>query len=463
MKKGACFWGIFFAGIFFSFIAGDLGARADNASEETILKSTALSLRQGKIKDALTLCAQISESSKPSAALSALCGLALLDCGEFEKARRKFEAACQADPHCPEAKLGLGELEMSRLRWGEALPLLRQAQTTRLLLFRAVMTLSRCTQELGQRQEALSLLRQLQKKAGTLNGREVERLKQRIGYGEALSRLGRADILTLDHVAPKTQLSFTTHEGHILIPITLNGLQVKCHVDTGNEGALAVDQKTAAALKIEALAQTKTAGVEGESTAKIGLMDEVRIGDSLISHVPVNLVDSCLGGAAQANLGLSFLRRFNLSIDYRNKKIVFHRFPQSPDQPLVEAEAASVIPFCLRPLIIIRAKINGGPEIPCILDTGAGVPVLHVDYYFESLSKGAKPAAGPEGKKALPYVMQTLEFGGLTFRNIFAVILDLSPVFDTGSFYIPAIVGASVLQNSVVHIDFKNMKLIIKK
>jgi len=59
--------------------------------------------------------------------------------------------------------------------------------------------------------------------------------------------------------------------------------------------------------------------------------------------------------------------------------------------------------------------------------------------------------------------MQTLELGELTFRNVFSVILDLSPVFDTGSFYIPTIVGASLLQNSVVHIDFKNIKLIIEK
>jgi tetratricopeptide (TPR) repeat protein len=461
MKRREGSSAVWLIGILFFFFSDGFGARAEKAQDEMILKSEALTLRQGKVKEALNLCGQMPKSARPSAALSALCGLALLDGGEFEKARQKFEAACQANPECPEAKLGLAELEMSRLRWPQALPWLRQAQTTKLLLFRAVTALSRCLQELGQRQEALSLLRQLEKSAGSLNKREIEGLKQRIGYLEALARLGQADVYGLDHVAPKTQLSFTSHDGHILIPVTLNGLRVKCHVDTGNNGGLAIDQKTAAALKIEAVAEEKTAGVEGESVEKIGLIDELRIGDSTISHVPVSLVDSCLGGAAEANLGLAILRRFNLSIDYKNKQFVLYRLSLAPDQPSLEAKAAAVIPFWVRPLIIIRAKINGGPEIPCILDTGAGIPVLHVEYYYELLPKGVKPAVMPGGKKGLPYLLVTLELNGLTFRNVFSVVLDLSSIYETGSFYIPVIVGASVLQNSVIHFDFKNMELAI--
>lgn len=456
------FWGVLLLGISLLFIPDHGIGQTEKVEDETTLKFVASALRQGKPKEALTHCGKMPDSAQQSAILSALCGLALLDCGEFEMARQRFEAACKAYPRCPEAKLGLGELEMSLLRWPEALSLLRQAQATNMLLFRAAMALSQCFMELRQNKEALSVLQDLLKSTGSLNEREVEALKRRVGYLEALGKLGNADIYAMDNVAPKTRLSFTTHDGHIIIPVTLNGLQVKCHIDTGSNLGLAVDEKTALALKIEAIAETRIAGVEGESVGKIGLINDFQIGESTIRHVPINLVDTCLGGAAGANMGLGILRRFNMSIDYKNKQLVVFPLSQSPNQPSITAKVSSEIPFRIKPLIVIRAKINGGPEIPCVFDTGAGIPVLDKEYYSESLQKGAKFAFTAKEKKGMPYLIDTLELGGLTFRNIFSAVLDLTPIYETGSIYFPAIVGASVLQNSLIRFDFKNMRLTIE-
>ena len=454
--------GILLLGISILFIPDRAVVQAKKVEDETSLKVLATTLREGKAKQALTLYGKMPESSQKSAALSALCGLALLDCGEFEMARQKFEIACKIHPRCPEAKLGLGELEMSLLRWPEALSLLQQAQGTDLLLFRAGIALSQCFMELRQRKEALNVLQHLLKSTGSLNDREVEGLMRRIGYLEALDKLGNADIYVMDNVALKTLLSFTALDGHIIIPATLNGLQVKCHVDTGNNSGLAVDEKTAAALKIEAIAEGKTAGVGGESVGKIGLIRDFQVGESTIRHVPVSLATSCLGGASDANIGLAILRRFNISIDYKNKQLFFFHLSQSPDQSSITARLSSVIPFWIKPLIVIRAKINGGPEIPCIFDTGAGIPVIDKGYYSETLQKGEKSAFITKENRGMPYLIKTLELGGLTFRNIFSAILDLTPVYETGSFYFPAIVGASVLQNSLIRIDFKNMRLTIE-
>ena len=456
------FSGTLLLGISVLFFPGRAISQIENVEEETILKSVAAAIRESKPKTALIHLGRIPESARPLATLSALYGLALLDCGEFEMAWQKFDAAGIADPRCPEAKLGCGELEMSLLHWRDALSLLQQAQTTRMLPFRAAMALSQCFMELNQRREALGVLQLLAKNADSLNAREREGLKRRIKYLVALGKLGNVDIYAMDNVAPKTQLSFTNHEGHIIIPVTLNGVQVKCHVDTGNNTGLAIDEKTAAALKIEAVAEERIAGVEGEAVAKIGLIHDFQIGESTIRHVPVDLADSCLGGAAEANIGLAILRRFNIFIDYKNKQFVFFRLPQSPHPPPIIATVSSEIPFRIKPLIIIRAKIDGGPEIPCILDTGAGIPLLDKDYYSESLKKEAISASLFKEKKGLPYLIKTLELGGLIFRNILSVVLDLTPVYETGSFYIPAIIGASVLQNTLIRLDFKTMRLSIE-
>jgi predicted aspartyl protease len=93
---------------------------------------------------------------------------------------------------------------------------------------------------INQRQAALDVLQHLAKSANSLNEREGEGLKRRIKYLEALGKLGNADLYAMDNVAPMTQLSFTSHDGHIIIPVTLNGMRVKCHVDTGNSKGLAV-------------------------------------------------------------------------------------------------------------------------------------------------------------------------------------------------------------------------------
>jgi tetratricopeptide (TPR) repeat protein len=462
MKRTLRFSGTLLLGISVLFFPDRAIGQIENVEEETILKSVASAIKEGKPKTALIHWGRIPETARPSATLSALCGLALLDCGEFEMARQKFDAAGTADPRCPEAKLGCGELEMSLLHWPEALSLLRQAQTTRVLPFRAAMALSQCFMELNQRREALGVLQLLAKSVHSLNAREGEGLKRRIKYLVALGKLGNADIYAMDNVAPKIQLSFTSHDGHIIIPVTLNGVQVKCHVDTGNNTGLAIDEKTAAALKIEAVAEERAAGVNFDSVLKIGLINDFQIGESTIRHVPVELVDSCFGGAAEAQIGLAILRRFNMSIDYKNKQFVIFRLPQSPNPPPIIATVSSEIPFRIKPLIIIRAKIDGGPEIPCILDTGAGIPVLDKDYYSESLKKEAISASLFKEKKGLPYLIKTLELGGLTFRNIFSVVLDLTPVYETGSIYFPAIIGASVLQNALIRLDFKTMRLTIE-
>jgi hypothetical protein len=138
VKRKVGFSGILLLGISVLLVPNRAIKQIENVEEETILKSVASALREGKPKKALIHCGRIPESARPSATLSALCGLALLDCGEFEMARQKFEAAGTADPRCPEAKLGGNELQMSRLHWPEALSLLRPAQTTHLLLFRSL-------------------------------------------------------------------------------------------------------------------------------------------------------------------------------------------------------------------------------------------------------------------------------------------------------------------------------------
>jgi hypothetical protein len=89
---------------------------------------------------------------------------------------------------------------------------------------------------------------------------------------------------------------------------------------------------------------------------------------------------------------------------------------------------------------------------PFIFDTGASVPVLNLDYYLDHIDPKAQVPKPKEGQpKALPFMMKSLAIGGLTFRQVFSVALDLSFIFEIGKMHYPGIIGASVLQASIVH------------
>jgi Tfp pilus assembly protein PilF len=62
-----------------------------------------------------------------SAEAMALLGLALLNCGEWEKAESHLKEALSIDPRRPEAHLGLGEIAAGKMSYHDAISHLRQA------------------------------------------------------------------------------------------------------------------------------------------------------------------------------------------------------------------------------------------------------------------------------------------------------------------------------------------------
>jgi hypothetical protein len=117
------------------------------------------------------------------------------------------------------------------------------------------------------------------------------------------------------------------------------------------------------------------------------------------------------------------------------------------------------IPFWCKKHCLVGASINGSNKAPFILDTGAGISIIHSAYFLEVIMPDSKAIITKE--KAVPFMINSIEMGGLTFNNIVAAVFDLTDLYAYGKMYYPGIIGASVFQKSALHFNFKDSKLVI--
>lgn len=128
---------------------------------------------------------------------------------------------------------------------------------------------------------------------------------------------------------------------------------------------------------------------------------------------------------------------------------------------IAQDNVSEEIPFWCKNHCLVRASINGGEGAPFILDTGAGIPLVHSAYFLEKIMPESKAKITKD--TAVPFIINSIEIGGLTFNSIVAAVFDLTELYAYGRMYYPGIIGASVFQKSILHFDFKDSKLVIAK
>jgi len=420
-------------------------------------------LREGRPKLALALSGPLAESRPQSGEIQALHGFALLDCGEFEEAQKRFQLAVTLAPDMPEGHLGLGELAYGRSHCEDARVHLRRALASRHLKLRAFLSLSRCLSALNRHAEAKAVLLRALDEVERLSGNEESRIVENIKVSGALAD---THLYEVEDSPESTALGFTNWKGHVLVPAKLNGEDVgKLHLDLGSSGSLTISRKLADKLHLRAIGRRTGRNVKQEYTADLALLESLHFGAMVVRNVPVAILPEAefVGGAA-GNLGNQVLRRLNLTIDYRESKLhLFSRKHADLQDALIDPRRSSQrVPFLATKLIILKARINGADLVPFILDSGAGACVLDSAYFHEKI----RPRAGSDGasasQKPMPYMLDSLEIGGKVFRNALSVVLDLSDLYEYAKMYYPGIIGNNVFQNAALHLNFADSTLVIE-
>jgi hypothetical protein len=142
-------------------------------------------------------------------------------------------------------------------------------------------------------------------------------------------------------------------------------------------------------------------------------------------------------------------------------------FAQNPPyQGLPDREV--VVPFVRRdPLPVVHVRVNGGPELNFILDTGAADTIIDPELAAQIGVKpyGADLATFAGGKTAqLPSgVVDSLGLGAMTLRRVPVVILDTSHFSGAaGGLKVSGVLGVGLLSQFLSTIDYPGNRLVLR-
>ena len=433
--------------------------------DQASLEKVVFEINNGHPADALKLSAALAAKNPRRPEVLSAHGLALLDCGEFIKAQALFEQAVKLDSDNPDAHLGLGELASGRLHLEEASGHLKKAVASSYFKLRAFQSYGKCLHDLNRHSEAKTVLERALTEVDQIPERDKTRIANSI---KIYAALGNTRLYKIPDSFKTTSVGFSTYENNIIMPAELNGREsVKIQLDTGMPGGLAISQALADKMGLDVIGEEIGGNVAREYKTKVGVIDSLRLGDLVVRNVLVySLPDPKFVGGSDGNLGLAIFKKMNMSIDYSQTKLfIFNRAESALQSGRMDpSKISEKIPFWNKSHILVFARINDMEPTPLIFDTGAGVPVLNLDYYLDHIDPKAQVPTPKEGQpKALPFTMKSLEIGGLTFTQVFSIALDLSFIFEIGKMNYPGIIGASVLQASIVHINFADSVMFIEK
>jgi tetratricopeptide (TPR) repeat protein len=439
---------------------------APNAEDlEITIQSVIDNLKKGEIRQAIKNSALLLEKNPKSPEAHAFYGIALINCGEYKKADAELKRALSLDDKSSDAQLGFGRLAFARGDTESAIRHLVKATSSSHLRFMAYDLLAMNLSSVNRHREAKEAMVRAYEKTSDLTEEEKAYIKSRIEIYDGYQEL---ELYQIPDEFQSTTLDFINSEGHILVPIKVNGHDFgNVHLDTGGSGGLTISSQSADNLDLKIIGQVKGMNVAQELEADVAILDEIQIGELVMNNIPVNLYRGTrkFHGGSSGNLGKEVLQRLNMTIDYKNTKLTFFHPKASALQAkkIEKRNSPETIPFHKDKFIIIRASINGQDPEPFILDTGAGITVIHSDYYFESINPPADKGKTAKLDAPKSFTLDSIQIGGKVYKNIMSIAMDLSQIYQYGKVYYPGIIGNPLFQKSRLHFNFTDSTLVIEE
>jgi predicted aspartyl protease len=210
----------------------------------------------------------------------------------------------------------------------------------------------------------------------------------------------------------------------VVVPVLVDGAgPFDFLLDTGTNTTL-VTPKLAARLRLRADGNLRLLTVAGERRVPRSRLGEVAVGGRAARELEALVCE--LGELRAADpriegvLGQNFLARFNYSLDYDERRLVFESAGETPAAPSGEGVR---VPFESREgRLLLAAQGGGGRESwRLVLDTAATALVLFKDRAdkFDAAPRGSMTAATNAGSRAVRVArLRRLRVGGEEFADV---------------------------------------------
>jgi tetratricopeptide (TPR) repeat protein len=416
---------------------------------EECLQKAIDELRGGRPLPAVAEASKAVELNPQSAEALAILGLSQFKCGEWEKAEPRFNEAVAIDSLSAEAHLGLGLIAISRMRYRDAIPHLRQAALSQLFPGAAYSALASALEDLNLHREASRAMKEASKCTDELSADQQANVR---AFADIFAAYDGRSLCRIPEDFRSTSVHCDYSQGHITLPVVLNGsAQVDFVFDTGHSGSLMLSDEYAKRLNLTYIGQITTNSMAGGLRLKAAVVDSLRIGGLVMSDVPV-LVCEDYPFESAGLVGWKVIQRVNTTIDFEELQIHF----SSQDNPELQAkritdeEKAGCVPFVYLTSMYVIARFGNNLPRAFVFDTGAVASFLH-----------SSNSNGPEEEQAGSSC--SIRIGDLTFDLPRTQFLDFSGIHKTGRYYFHGVIGIDILRHSVLRILPRESMLCIEK
>jgi predicted aspartyl protease len=209
----------------------------------------------------------------------------------------------------------------------------------------------------------------------------------------------------------------------------------------------------------------------GPVQVRIGKVDSLAIGTAKLENVPVAIMDLSdigeeVGAKIDGDIGYSYLKHFQVVIDYRKRIIALIRNEQTEDNRAgaISAQVKFTLADPSKPLILVRVLVNDQGPFLFALDTGASIVAISPEL---ASGLGIKLAVGEAlttggGHKAdiLSGKVESLAIGIVELRDLPIVVGDfLDTLSHASGIKMDGIIGYNYLKEFIVTIDYTNQTL----
>jgi tetratricopeptide (TPR) repeat protein len=406
-------------------------------------------LHDGRPLPAVAHASEAVKVNPRSAEALAVLGLSQLKCGEWEKAESRFNEAIAIDSLSPEAHLGLGMIAACRMRYREAIPHLRQATSSQLFPGAAYSALASALEDLNSHREASDAIKEASKCTDDISADQQANAR---AFADIFAAYDGRSLHRIPENFRSTSVHFNYSEGHIIVPVVLNGSkQVDFVLDTGLGGSLMLSDDYAEGLDLTYVGEVRTISLYGGLNLKAAILDSLRIGGLEMRDVPVLVCENSPFGSIGV-IGWKVIQKVNTTIDFEKSQIRFSRqaVAELHGEGVADEEMAECVPFLYLTSMFVNARFGDDLPRAFVFDTGAVASYLH-----------SSNSNGLEDEQAGSSC--SIRIGDLAFDLPQTQFLDFSAIHKKGRYYFPGVIGSDILRHSVVHILPMESMLCIEK
>ncbi len=302
-------------------------------------------------------------------------------------------------------------------------------------------------------------------KEGLMKLRSLEIIKTK----EAIKEIAKE---SKPSIAGQVSIPLVTQGGITFVKVQINESQPYLfELDTGTNFTI-VSPEVALKEGLIILSEEMKESYWGRSFY-IGKVKELKIGDVKIEGEIVGIINQKISAkllglisifSYRGSVGLNTLKHFLTTIDYPNSRLIL----QPKGSKIQSKEEATLVPFELKNnLILIETYINSKGPYKFLLDTGStGEAILITKELATKLgfsqgdprTRPAKLSSLGAYREAFTFLIDKLEFGGFTFKNL----TGIATVEEEEKLPYEGIIGKILLERFRVTIDFDSQALYIK-